>query len=210
MGWRIARGILVLLAILPLGVGLRYNWEGIRRWVIAGPMKITLLPKKKKPQKKKAEKKPEKEEKTEKPKESPSAPAPEKPEEKKGGSVTDFLPLVRVALDLLGDFRRKLRVNRLELEVKLAGDDPCDLAVNYGRACAAVANLMPQLERAFVIKKRHVWVGCDFEGDQTLIYGRLDLTITLGRIVWLAVRYGIRALRVFLKINKQRKGGATS
>lgn len=60
--------------------------------------------------------------------------------------------MVKVALNFLGDFRRKLRVNRLELKLILAGGDPCDLAVNYGRAWTAVGNLMPQLERLFVIK----------------------------------------------------------
>lgn len=38
--------------------------------------------------------------------------------------MLDFLPLVKVALNFLGDFRRKLRVNRLELKLILAGGDP--------------------------------------------------------------------------------------
>ena len=72
--------------------------------------------------------------------------------------VTDFLPLVKVVLQFLDGFRRKLRVNVLELKVVLAADDPCDLAVNYGRAWAAVGNLMPSLERVFVIQKRNIEV----------------------------------------------------
>ena len=127
----------------------------------------------------------------------------------KGGSLLDFLPLVKVALNFLGDFRRRLRVNRLELKLILAGGDPCDLAVNYGRAWAAVGNLMPQLERLFVIKKRDVEVECDFTASETLVIARLDLTITLGRLLGLAIVYGIRALREFLKLQKKRKGGAT-
>ena len=126
----------------------------------------------------------------------------------KGGSLLDFLPLVRVALDLLGDFRRKLRLDRLELKLIMAADDPCDLAINYGRAWAALGNLFPLLERAFVIKKRDIEVECDFTVSETLIIARLDITITLGRIIALVVRYGIRALREYLKIMKLRKGGA--
>ena len=100
-------------------------------------------------------------------------------------------------------------MNRLELKLILAGGDPCDLAVNYGRAWAAVGNLMPQLERLFVIKKRDVEVECDFTASETLVIARLDLTITLGRLLGLAIVYGIRALREFLKLQKKRKGGAT-
>ena len=125
-----------------------------------------------------------------------------------GGSVTDFMPLIRIALDFLGDFRRRLRVNRLEMKIILAGDDPCDLAVNYGRACGALAGLEPQLERLFVIRKKDLQVECDFTEDKTLIWARIDLTITLGRLLALAARYGYLAVREFLKIKQLRKGGA--
>ena len=134
-------------------------------------------------------------------------PKPEDQKEK-GGSILDFLPLVKTVFEFLGDFRRKLRINHLELKLIMAGDDPYDLAVNYGRAWAAVGNLMPRLERWFVIKNRDVEVECDFFSSETLIIARLDLTITLGRVIAALVRFAYRALREFLKIKKKRKGGA--
>ena len=114
-----------------------------------------------------------------------------------------------MALDLLNDFRRKLRVNRLEANIVMAGGDPCDLAINYGRAWAAVGNLMPRLERVLVIKKQDIDVECDFTASQTTICARLDLTITLGRILAIAVVHGFRAVVEFIKINNKRKGGAS-
>ena len=59
-----------------------------------------------------------------------------------------------------------------------------------------------------MIKKRDLEVECDFTADQTLVIARLDVTITLGRLIALGVVYGIRALITFLKIRKKRKGGA--
>lgn len=207
MGWLIALGILVLLAITPVGVHARYNSDGILLRAIAGPVKITLLPRKKKEKKRESTEKPvkPKKEKVPKQKKKPDKPADN---QEKGGSVTDFLPLLQLVFDFLGEFRRKLRVNRLELKLVLAGGDPCNLAVNYGKAWAAVGNLMPQLERFFVIRKRDVEVECDFTAGQTLIIARLDLTITIGRLLSMAVRYGIRAVREYLKIINKRKGGA--
>lgn len=201
MGWLIALAVISLLAVLPLGISAKYDELGPQLWVIAGPMRLKLLPGKKKT--KDTEKKPKeaKRKKIEKP-------ATEKTE-KKGGSVTDFLPLVRVVFDFLADFRRKLRVKILELKIVLAGSDPCDLAVNYGKACAAVAALDPQLERFFVIKKKDVQVQCDFVEEKTLIIARLDLTITLGWLIVQLIRHGSRALKELLKIMKLRKGGAT-
>ena len=140
--------------------------------------------------------------------EPPPKPKEKKNKEEKGGSLLDFLPLVKLAFGFLGDFRRKLRLNVLELKLIMAGGDPANLAINYGRAWAAVGNLLPQLERFFVIKKRDIQVECDFTASETLVIARLDLTITLGRLLALVFSYAIRALIAFLKIKKKRKGGA--
>lgn len=213
MGWLITLGIVLLLAVLPIGVRIRYNSEGIVLKILAGPVKITLLPRttKKKKEKKKKETKAAKEpaeENLPKPPQPPKQPKEKKPKAEKGGSLLDFLPLVKTALDFLGDFRRKLRLDNLYLRLILAGDDPCDLAVNYGRAWAAVGNLLPQLEKWFVIKKRDIEVECDFETSQTLVIAHLDLTITLGRLLAAVVRFAVRALIEYLKFRKKRKGGA--
>ena len=134
MGWLIALAVIVLLAVLPLGASVKYDSGGLLVRLIAGPARITLFPRKKKD---KEEKKPKKETK----KEEPAPKTEAAPKEKTGGKLTDFLPLVQVALDFLGEFRRKLRVDNLRLKLVLAGDDPCDLAVNYGRAWAALATV---------------------------------------------------------------------
>ena len=213
MGWLITLGILLLLAVLPLGVRIRYNSEGILAKVIAGPVKITVypLPGKKKKDKKK---KPKKTAAAAQEEDLPKPPQPPKQKKKKaekaekGGSLLDFLPLVQAALDFLGDFRRKLRLNNLYLRLIMAADDPCDLAVNYGRAWAAVGNLLPQLEKWFVIQKRDIEVECDFEASKTLVIAHLDLTVTLGRLLAAVFKFAVRALIEYLKIRKKRKGGA--
>ena len=215
MGWQITLGILILLAVLPLGVSVKYDSEGPLVKVIAGPVRIRVYPR----PKKQTKEKPEKEEKTTpkqaaedknipKPPQPPRQPQTAKPKEAKGGSLTDFIPFVKLGIDFLGDFRRKLRLNDLELKLVLASSDPCDLAVNYGKTWAAVGNLMPALERWFVIKKRNVEVECDFTASQTLVAARLDISITLGRLLSLAAVYGPRGLKEFLNFKKKRKGGA--
>ena len=208
MGWTITLAILILLAILPLGASVLYDEDGPSIRIVAGPLKIQVFPLKKKPKKDKPKKEKPKKEKKPKPVREPGEPGYSAEPGKKGGTWTDFLPLVRVALDLLNDLRRKLRVNHLKLHLTMAADDPCDLAVNYGRMNASLAGLLTQLERFLVIKKRDVHIDCDFTASQTVILARLDLTITLGRILAIAVVYGIRALMTYLKIKKQREGGA--
>ena len=197
---RILLGILILLLIIPLGVSVKYNADGPLVRILAGPLKITVFPR---PKKEKKKKKPEKEKAkpavTEvPPAEDPIPPAPaprssvasepkKKEKKEQGGSWTDFLPLVKVALDFLTGLRRRLRVNVLEL-----------------------GNLMPQLDRFFVIRKRDVEVECDFTASKTLVIARLDITLTLGRLLALVVVIAFRALVIFLQIKKKRKGGAAT
>ena len=200
-GWLIALFIVILLAILPLGVSVIYNEDGPLVRVIAGFVRIKVFPLKKK--EKKAEKKKKKKTK----KTSGKTQSKRKPSSK-GGSIMDFLPLLKVAVDFLDGFWRKLRVNTLEMKLVLAGGDPCDLGLNYGKAWEVLGNITPYLDRVFVFKKRDLDVACDFEGSKTLIYVRLDLTITLGRLLVLVFTAAFRALKVYLEIMKKRKGGA--
>lgn len=209
MGVLFSAVVLLALAVIPLGVRIRYNDAGFLLRVIAGPVKITVFPRKKKPKKQKTKQKKQKAgkrpESTDSGDTPPQAPKPVPEPKEKGGSLTRFLPLVKLGLKFLGDFRRKLRVDNLFLRLILAGDDPCDLAVNYGRAWAAVGNLMPQLERLFVIKKRDIQVECDFTAEEISVIAHVDITITLGRLLTLAVVYGICVLFEFLSM--KRKGG---
>lgn len=205
MGWLIALGVLTLIAIIPIGVSAFYDEVGPRASIIIGPLRVSVFPLKKKEEKEKKKKV----EKPKKGKETPQKKKEKKPEKKKkGGSVYDFLPVVDVVLDFLAAFGRRLRANHLQLKLILGGGDPDDLAVNYGRGWAILGNLLPLLEKAFVIKERDLEVECDFLADSTTVIARLDLTITIGRIFSLLISRGIPIVRELLKLMKTIKGGA--
>lgn len=220
MGWWIALGILVGILLLPLGVSVFYDAAGVRVGVIAGFLRFTVFPMKKKEKKPKKEKAPEqkKEEvKQEKPAEAPkktekTEPAKKKEQPKKeapGGSLLDFLPLAKLALKMVGElFGKTLHIDVLYVKLTMAGGDPCDLAVNYGKAWAALGNLWPKIDDLLTIKKRDIQIQCDFEGEQTLVNARVDLTITLARLLGLLIGYGARMAWGFLKILDKRKKAA--
>lgn len=207
MGWLITLGILLLIGFTPVGVRVKYNSEGPLVKLILGPIKYTLVPAKKKKEKKPAKKKKTVQKEPSLKTQPPPAAKPKKTKES-GGKLTDFLPLVKVALDFLGDFIKKLRFNHLELKLIMAGDDPCDLAVNYGRAWTALGNLLPLMDNTLNIKKRNLEIECDFTASETLVIAGADVTVTIGRILALVVRYGIRGVKEFFKLKNKRKGGA--
>lgn len=218
MGWWIALGIFVLLMILPIGVCVRYDSDGPLIKAIVGFIRFTVFPRKSKKPKKEKKKKETKappaqpeEQPAQPPKPAPKAEKPpaKKAEGKKGGSVLDFIPLVKIGLQLIGElFSKTIHMDVLEVNLVMGGGDPCDLAVNYGKAWAALGNLWPYLQRMFTIKRRDIQIQCDFTADETLVTARIDITLTLGRLLWAVLRYGVKALIAFLKINKKRKAAA--
>lgn len=193
MGWVIALAVIVLLAWLPLGIGAKYDSSGVAAWLLLGPIPVPIYPGK---HKKSAQKQ-------EKVGETGTSGGKEK-----GGALSNVLPIVRLVVDFLRDFRRKLRVRNLVVHAVLAGDDPCDLAVNYGRGAAALGGLIPLLEQALVIQKRDIQIVPNFTADQTRVVVRLELTVTLGRLVILCCHHGKRFVREILKNQKFSKGGA--
>ena len=212
MGWLIALAVFLLICFLPIGALVRYDSQGFLVRLVAGCFRFTVYPGKKR--KKKEKKKSESTDASKKePKEDSSAQSKSTPasgSEQKGGSIRDFLPMVQVILDFLNQFRKKMRINYLQLKLILAGEDPCDLAVNYSRAWAAMGNLLPMLEKACVIKKRDCEVECDFAAQETLVIFRMDVTLLVWQAGVLGAVYGVRFLKEFLIFKKKRKGGAVS
>lgn len=184
---------LVLIGCIPVGVDARYNAEGVFLAAKLGPIRLQLLPQK--PKRKRNSKRNRKRHRK-------SRFAGKKPNPILSGGVDEILQLLDIVLDTLGDLRRKLRVNELTLYVRIGGsDDPAKAAMGYGRAWAAIGAITPSLERLFVIKKRDIQPALDYTISNTQVDAHLVTTITIGRSLALALRAGIR----FLKILNERK-----
>ena len=190
--------VLVLIGCIPVGVDARYSADGVFLTAKLGPFRLQLLPQK--PKKKPKKRKPQQ-------KQPKKTPAKAEPQEKKpnpllSGGVDGLMQLLDLAFGTLGDLRRKLRVNELTLYVLIGGaDDPAKAAMGYGRAWAAIGAITPSLERLFVIKKRDIRPALDYTISNTQIDAHLVTTITIRRSLALALRAGIR----FLKILNERK-----
>lgn len=194
MGWLIAFAVLVLLAIVPIGLRVRYDSNGPWAAFMIGPARVQLYPRPKKEKNSHSEKKQKAEKTSGKKKAS-------------GGSIGDFLPLVRLVLDFLADFRTRLAVDNLRLTLILGGTDPCDLALNYGKGWAALGNLMPLLERALVIKRRDLDVECDFTAEKTTVIAGADLTLRIWHLALLGITHGPGVIKEYFSIMNKRKGG---
>lgn len=189
---------LIAFNLLCVGVDAEYDGEGLFLRVKAGPIKITILPKREKPEKPKKKKK-----KKEQPPKEDEDEGEEKPKKKSLLTLPTLLKLVRPALEAVGAFRRKLSVDLLRLHARVGTSDPYSTAMTFAYLQSAVYGLQPLAERALNVKERDVWLTPDFTNESINAEGRLILTIRIGQIVGIALVLGWKALLVIIHQRKK-------
>ena len=193
--WRwMLLSVCVLLALLCLTrVGVEAAFGGgrpLRLDVRLGPLRLHILPGKKRAdqEKPKKEKKARKEKKKppEEPEKKKRKKLPFKPEDVKDGLRTLFTALGR-ALRRIG---RGVRLHPFRLSLTLGGrEDPAAAAENYGRVQTAVWNGMPVLERLMDIPEPSIHTGVDFDAAGTEAEGDVGVTFRIGTL--LALGFGL-------------------
>lgn len=195
MGWLIAAALLIALCFLPVCINITYDASGPYISLSIGFISIPIFPSKKRNA-------------SQKNSNNRTEEGTKKGKDKNPGSLMEFMPLLESILDLLSELRRRLVIKDLELRVIMADDDPCDLSINYGRAWAALGNFFPLLERFFILKKRKLDINCDFMADESSIFVRAVLSITLLRLLLITLFHGRHTIMRYIKIMNTRKGGA--
>jgi len=190
---------LLLLGMLPLGIVLQYEHRIMQIFLAIGPLRFRVFPVSAKRRNAKVGKTKKKD----------TFESHAQVKDKKQ-DLSRFVPLLRLIFDFLLDFRTKLRIDNLQFRMILAGGDPCDLSINYGRAWAVLGNAMPLLDRCFTIKKRDLEIACDYIEDTTKITAYVKMTITVAHILLLGGYHGFRLLRKYFQITKSAKDGALS
>lgn len=196
MGWIVGGILLVLLARMPIRLLIAYSMQGVSVKLRVGFLTFSVLPRKPKANQKKEDE--------------PGATAAAEsntksvPKQQKT-DISAYLRILKMVLDLLIRLRNKAVMKRFDFLLILAGDDPSDLAVLYGRTQGAFAVLFGQIEAAFNIHKRNIRIECDFTADKTVLEGYTDISITLGKLLYLAARYGIVILKEYFTIINNKK-----
>ncbi len=137
----------------------------------------------------------------------------EKPEEKEEEEhakrpLSEILDLVSA---LLAGVRRMLRplfkAIHLNIDVSLAvaSGDASQTAITYGRICAALSQLVPQLYNIFSVHDCRVHVDADFASDKLRVRGSLAVTTSLGGLLGAGFAFLFAFLRVYLSKKQGRK-----
>ena len=219
---------LLLLNCLPLGAHVIYNENGLVLKAVLGLIQIRLLPKKpgkrKKPappsseipdpsaqptkaerkalqraEKKAARKQQKKEKKAEKKLKKRVKPKVKKP---LGALLEEFLPLVRLAGEAIGELPRLPVIRKLKLRITYGGEDAAKAAMNYGAAWGAIGAAMAVLTRKLRIRKQDVRPELDYDCGGVRVSADVCFTLTLGRLVVYLVHYGAKALGILTQTKK--------
>lgn len=198
--------ILFLISLLRVGGMVEYSADGLTAKARVGPLRITLYPRPRK-EKKESTKEQTEQKKTKKTEAKEEKP-PEEPtkETKKGGKLSLILRLIPVACEAAGRFRRKLRIDRLDIDFTAAGGaDAAKGAIQFGQVSAAMGAMTALIENSFQVKERRFRSNVDFTLTEPVVYLYAALSITIGQCVCLGIWAGIRVLKVFLAYRKEQK-----
>ncbi|MDR0325598.1 MAG: DUF2953 domain-containing protein [Oscillospiraceae bacterium] len=161
---------LLLLGFTRFGIRAKRTADGKFRLILrAGFLRIDLV---KYQQKAKRKKKPDKPVKKEK----------EAVETRETLSRDILWRLFSERAPILRSLRRGVRIDRMELNLTVAGgDDPCDAAILYWRLHMAWGILRPLIHENLRVKKQRVEIGLNFDIDKTRWEGEFAMTFSLGR-----------------------------
>ena len=197
--WKVLLIILLifwLISLIRVGARVRYGQAGLFVFVLAGPVKIQLLPARPKEEKPKKKKKPKKEK---KPKEKKPKP------EGQPGTLSRLMQLLPVVGQVCGALKRKIRIDDLKLDLIWGGSDPAAVAIGYGQANAALGMLWPVFDNNFKVKRHSFQIGMDYGLTQPAVELEAAVTFTIGQIVTLGVHYGVKALIIWVKSGRPVK-----
>lgn len=178
--------VLFLLGRIRLGGEAEYSETGLLVKVRAGWLRIQVFPLKRKK------------------KEKPPKPKKEKPEKEKkprpkGGGPLDlakrYLPLV---CEAAGELKRRIRIDKLYLDLTVASGDAANTAMTYGYANMALGMIWPLIEQNFEVKDPRLHTGVDFTAQSPTIYMDAAFSARLGQLVSFGLRFGWKALRLYM------------
>lgn len=199
--WIVLAGILIflwLLAQIRVGAAASYSETVFSMDVKIGPKKIQILPSKASGE----AKKPKQSKKTgDKQDHAPAGAKPKRSMKDTVSTVLHFLPLVGEAA---GRLKRKIRIDDINLRIIWGAPDPADAAKGYGTVNAVMGILWSAVEHNFKIIKHDLSVDIDFEREEPEFSGDVRITVTIGQITVLALILGIKALKIYLGVRRER------
>lgn len=214
-------GLLAVIVLLPVQIRAVYDQGDVSASVHYGPVTISLYPRPEKGEKEKEKPKKEKKSKKKKEEKKPSPAAAgetaggedrastEEPEKKRKKlkvnkeqilySLEKLPPILGRALKRTG---KRICIVPLKVHLLIAGTDPADTALLYGRLEAALAAGLPTLHQLVRIKEQDIRLFLDFQEEQMDCIADVGVTVRPWDVLVIALCAGAGALKWFIGFRK--------
>ena len=207
IGWLITLAVLVILALVKVGVHVRYEEKVLRLELLISKFRIVLMGEDKPEKKKKKKKDKPKKEKEQKKKD----PKPKKDKPKKKGNILEN-PWVQAVLDywrellaLVGRVLTSPTLDVLRLQLWVGGGDSEKCAMTYGRVCAVLGGVLPVVENTFGIRKRQIEVWCCYDRDSIDVAAETSITVRIYEVFALVFALLGLGIKIFITARKYKK-----
>lgn len=171
--------VLFLLSLIRVGGEAEYTADGALVRLRVGAFRVQVYPVRRPKREKKAKKE------RKKPEKAQSEPKPGAPME----LARRFLPLVGEAA---GALKRRIRIDRLFLDVTAGGRDAAAAALSFGRINGAVGMIWPIFEQNFDVRDHRIRTAVDFQSSGLIVSLSAAFSARLGQLISFAVRYGLK------------------
>lgn len=187
------------ILILPIKLKAEYNGDFECKLII-GFVPVRLYPEKPKKKKSKKESKNDKKE--------------QEPERKNLlkengiGWLTDLIiNVAKLAVGVLKDFFSHIIITKLDIRIKIAGEDAADTAIKYGGLCSVVYPAIGTVAGTVKCRTYGVEILPDFsDKPQSEAYLFLFAKVRVFHLLGLVFRHGITAIKLLSKINQNKTG----
>ena len=126
-----------------------------------------------------------------------------KPKQKKVDQLALIRALVPPALKAVRRLLGKLRVDELDLVLKVGAQDPSDAALQYGRANAVLGGLWQPMVTCLNIIDGRARVEIDFERTKPCVFLLAGLSLRVGQLLLVALIFVVHAVGVLLRNSKK-------
>lgn len=139
------------------------------------------------------------------------APKPQKQaeEKKKKPDVAAFVRVIERFWDILKksarDVQKRVRIEKLNLSLTIAEEDPAKTAMLYGGACGVIYSASSFVESRFVVRRHDITVRPLFNGGETSIDFACVIAIRLGGFIAVGVLESLKILLFLIKENAAKK-----
>lgn len=116
-------------------------------------------------------------------------------------SLSELIEFLSPTFKELENFLKKLRIDPLQIDIKMVGDDAAKLAIDYGKFCAIYYPVIKAIETKTSCQNIQSNVYVDYVSDKSEIYFKTELKIRLIH----GIISGLKIILLFLKFKENFK-----